>query len=121
MSYDEGCYELNIFACSVTNTDANGHLKSYLLDTVFWKKTNRSTVGQTVFQVLNSYDISFKSVIYFDTDNAAYMKKAFCKILQGLYPKAIQCKCLAHVINLVGEAFRHPLTNIDRFVHCFSQ
>ena len=91
----------------ITNKDANGHLKSYLSDTVFMEKTNHSNVDQAVVQVLNRCDFSFNNVVCFNTDNAAYMKKAFHGILHGLYLKAIHCMCLAHIIylHLVREAF----------------
>ncbi len=122
MSDDEGRYVLNILACPVTAPkDENGLLKSYLLDVCFLEKTNHSTVAQAVVGVLNEYGITFDNVAVFDTDNAAYMKKAYKEILKGLYPKAIHCTCLAHITNLVGESFRKPLADLDKFVRCFSQ
>ena len=121
MSDDEGRYILNILACPISVKDKDGLLKSYLLDTCFLPKTNHSTVGQAVVQVLNSYNVTFNDVIVFDTDNAAYMKKTYTDILKGLYPKSIHCTCLAHIINLVGEAFRKPLEELDKFVRYFSQ
>ena len=113
---NDGRYVLNILACPVNAaTDENGLLKSYLLDTCFLEKTNHSTVAQAVVGVLNEYGVNYDNVVDFDTDNATYTKKAYNDVLTGLYPKAIHCTCLTHIVNLVGEFFRRPLVDLDKF------
>jgi len=78
-------------------------------------------VSKAVIQVINDYDIPYENIIIFDTDNAAYMKKAFDQVLSGLFPNAIHCTCLAHILNLVGESFRKPFSDLNLFVRSFSQ
>jgi hypothetical protein len=74
-----------------------------------------------VVKTLQLYDIAFCDVIVFDTDNAAYMKKAYKSVLSPLFPNSVHITCLAHIVNLVGESFRSPFVEVNEFVRAFSQ
>ena len=120
MSDDEGRFVLNIlFAPLITNNE--GKIVSFLAETVFLAKTDHSTVSQAVVKTLQLYSIEFCDVIVFDTDNAAYMKKAYRTVLSPLFPCSVHVTCLAHIMNLVGESFRSPFVQVNEFVRAFSQ
>ena len=120
MSDDEGRFVLNVLVAPLQRNEA-GRVVTYLLGTEFLKVTNHSTVSQAVVKVVNDFEICYENVTVFDTDNAAYMKKAFDQVLSGLFPNAIHVTCLAHIVNLVGESFRKPFTDFNSFVRSFSQ
>lgn len=120
MSDDEGRYVLNILLAPI-ELDKNGRVIAYLGDCVFLPRTDHSTVSQAVVKCLTEFGIEFDNVAVFDTDNAAYMKKAFKTILQGLCVNAIHITCLAHIINLIGQSFRKPFVEVNDFVRYFSQ
>jgi len=120
MSDDEGRFVLNIlFAPLITNNE--GQIVSFLAETVFLAKTDHSTVSQAVVKTLQLYSIEFCDVIVFDTDNAAYMKKAYRTVLSPLFPCSVHVTCLAHIMNLVGESYRSPFVQVNEFVRAFSQ
>lgn len=83
--------------------DESGRILAYLADTVFLEECNHSTVSVAVVKCLQEYGIANENVIVFDTDNAAYMKKAYKAALQSLFPNSIQVTCMAHIINLIGS------------------
>ena len=56
-----------------------------------------------------------------DTDNASYMKKSFREIMSPLFPDAIHVTCSAYIMNLVGDAFRKPVDEVNDFVKKFNQ
>ncbi|CAM4444730.1 unnamed protein product [Leuciscus chuanchicus] len=62
-----------------------------------------------------------EDVIVFDTDNAAYMKKAYTAALQSLFPNSLHVTCMAHIMNLIGDAFRRPFDQLNAFMLSFSQ
>ena len=92
-----------------------GKVLSYLADTIFLEKTNHSTVSQAVIKVLQDYHIEFDNVICFDTDNAAYMKKAYKEVFCALFPNSIHITCLGHINGLVGEAYTKPFEALTEF------
>jgi hypothetical protein len=100
--------------------DDNGKMHSYLCDTVFLKTVDHKTVSQAVVKTLQEYNINNDNVIVFNTDNAAYMLKAYSDCLSVLYPNVVHITCLAHIMNLVGEAFRKPFTALNEFIRTFS-
>lgn len=120
MSDDEGRFVLNILFAPLIKNNEN-KIVSFLVDTVFLAKTDHTTVSQAVVKTLHLYGIEFCDVIVFDTDNAAYMKKAYQSVLAPLFPNSVHITCLAHIINLVGESFRSPFVGVDEFVRAFSQ
>lgn len=91
-------------------------VQSYLLDTKFLSSTNSSTVSSAIVECLVASGIKFTDVITFNTDNAAYMKKAFKDVLKGLMPNATHVTCMAHVMNLLGNAFRKPFARTNKFI-----
>ncbi|KAI4829744.1 hypothetical protein KUCAC02_001417 [Chaenocephalus aceratus] len=103
----EGRCVLNILLAPLKK-DHSGRILAYLADTVFLEQCNHSTVYVAVVKCLQEYSIQNEDVIVFDTDNAAYMKKAFKSALQALYPKSLHITCMAHIMNLIGNAFRKP-------------
>lgn len=100
--------------------NANGRVVSYLAATEFLPCTNHTTVSQAVIRTLHSYEIDFGDIVVFDTDNAAYMKKAYLTVLSALCPNSIHVTCLAHIVNLVGESIRAPFKDLNQFVRAFS-
>lgn len=74
-----------------------------------------------VVRCLKEYDSNNEDVIVFDTDNAAYMKKAFTAALQSLFPNSLHITCMAHIMNLIGNAFRKPFVQLNSFIMSFSQ
>lgn len=116
----EGRCVLNILIAPLEK-DESGRILAYLADTVFLKECNHSTVSQAVVQCLHEYSISNENVIVFDTDNATYMKKAYTAALQSLFPNSIHITCMAHIMNLIGDAFRRPFEKVNSFQLSFSQ
>ncbi|GFN98242.1 glycine--tRNA ligase [Plakobranchus ocellatus] len=110
-------FVLNILAAPMEPLSADvDKVQSYLLDTRFLSATNHSTVGTAIIECLVSTGIKFTDVITVNTDNAAYMKKAFNEILKGLMLNATHIMCMAHIMSLVGEAFRKPFNRTNKFV-----
>nr|XP_033947658.1 uncharacterized protein LOC117452938 [Pseudochaenichthys georgianus] len=116
----EGRCVLNILLAPLKK-DHSGRILAYLADTVFLEQCNHSTVSVAVVKCLQEYRIQNEDVIVFDTDNAAYMKKAFKSALQALYPNSLHITCMAHIMNLIGNAFRKPFVQLNSFMMSFSQ
>lgn len=70
-----------------------------------------------VVKTLQEYDIAIEDVIVFDTDNAAYMLKAYRDALKSLFPHSIHITCMTHIMNVIGGAF----TELNTFMMYFSQ
>jgi len=120
MSDDEGRFVLNILAAPLARNE-DGQVLTYLLGAEFLAVTNHMTVSKAVIKVINDFYISCENIVVFDTGDAAYMKKAYTQVLSGLFPNSIHVTCLAHILNLVGESFRKPFTELNAFVRSFSQ
>jgi hypothetical protein len=76
-----------------------------LVKTEFLDDTVNSTnIAQLVIKTLQFYNISHDNLIFFISDNAAYMIKAF-QILSPLIPQLKHNCCLPHILNLVGETW----------------
>ncbi|KAL0185277.1 hypothetical protein M9458_020974, partial [Cirrhinus mrigala] len=116
----EGRCVLNILIAPLEK-DESGRILAYLADTVFLEQCNHSTVSVSVVMCLQEYDIANEDVIVFDTDNAAYMKKAYTAALQSLFPNSLHVTCMAHIMNLIGDAFRRPFDQLNAFMLSFSQ
>lgn len=84
------------------------------------QKVDNVTVSQAVISTLSWYGICFDSISVFDTDNAAYCLKAV-QTLKQLCPNAVHITCLAHIMNLIGQAFKSPFQLITSFVVYFSR
>ena len=110
----EGRCVLNILIAPLEK-DESGRILAYLADTVFLEECNHSTVSMSVVKCLQEYCIDNEDVIVFDTDNAAYMKKAYKAALQSLFPNSLHVTCMAHIMNLVGSA------KLNAFMLSFSQ
>lgn len=100
---------LNILFAPLLITNNSNKIASYLVDTEFMDKCDHSTVSQAVIKVLHDYDIEANNVISYNTDNAAYMLKAFRTILTYLFPNAVHITCLSHICNLIGDSLRNLL------------
>lgn len=116
----EGRCVLNILIGPLEK-DPSGRILAYLADTVFLEECNHSTVSMAVVKCLQEYDIDNNDVVVFNTDNASYMKKAYNAALQSLFPNSIHVTCLAHIMNLIGGAFRRPFDQLNAFMLSFSQ
>lgn len=113
-SDDQGRFVLNILFAKMEQTESGAN-KSYLAETIFLQNTNNVTVSQSVVRVVTDFGISFDSVRIFCTDNAAYMGKAFRDTLSVIFPNCIHMTCMAHLMNLVCEAFRKPFADVHKF------
>ena len=110
-------FVLNVLAAPLEPLSADvDKVQSYLLDTRFLTATNHTTVATAIIECLVSTGIKFTDVVTINTDNAAYMKKAFNDVLKGLMPNATHITCMAHIMNLVGDAFRKPFNRTNKFV-----
>ena len=116
----EGRCVLNILLAPLEK-DHSGRILAYLADTVFLEQCNHSTVSVTVVRCLQEYSINNEDVIVFNTDNAACMKKAFPAALQSLFPNSLHITCMAHIINLIGNAFRKPFVQLNSSMLSISQ
>jgi hypothetical protein len=65
---------------------------------------NNTTISQIILSTLQKYQVSFNNVLFFITDNAAYMVKTF-RNLSPIMPQMKHNTCLAHIMNLVGECW----------------
>ena len=108
-------FVLNVLAAPLEPLSADvDKVQSYHLDTRF--ATNHTTVATAIIECLVSTGIKFTDVVTINTDNAAYMKKAFNDVLKGLMPNATHITCMPHIMNLVGDAFRKPFNRTNKFV-----
>jgi hypothetical protein len=53
---------------------------------------------------LHFYNIPYKNIIFFISDNASYMKLAYSH-LSPFLPRMKHNCCLAHILNLIGETW----------------
>ena len=97
----------------------NGNSVAYLLDSHFLSSTNNKTVAQKVVQTANDYGIDYDSVLVFNSDNVAYMKKAFTEALSCMFPNCVHVTCLSHIANLVASDFKKKFKDVTEFVKCF--
>jgi hypothetical protein len=119
MSDAEGRFVLNILLAP-TKINKDVHVIAYLADTIMLQKVDNVTVSQAVISTLSWYGICFDSISVFDTDNAAYCLKAV-QTLEQLCPNALNITCLAHIMNLIGQAFKSPFQLVTSFVVYFSR
>jgi hypothetical protein len=75
-----------------------------LVKTEHLTTVNSTTIAQLVVKTLQFYNIPFENIILFISDNASYMIKAF-NILSPLICQMRHNRCLAHILNLVGETW----------------
>lgn len=108
-------YVLNVLA-SPLELDKTGAVRPYLLDTVFLDSTNFSTVAAAVIKTVTAFEISYEDIVVINTDNAAYMRKAYREVWKGLFPNSVHITCLAHVCNLFGDSFKKPFKAVTQFV-----
>ncbi len=111
----EGRCVLNILLAPLKKDDSN-RIVSYLVDTVFMDKCDHSTVSQAIIKVLHEYEIKSENVISFNTDNAAYMLKAFNTVLTNLFANSVHITCLSHICNLIGDTFKKPFDEVNSFL-----
>lgn len=116
----EGRCVLNILF-AICEVNEHGKITTYFADAVFMDKCNHNTVAQQVVRVIQSYGIDYDDVVVFNTDNAAYMLKAYKSVLKALFPISVHITCLAHIINLIGDAFRKPFKEVDEFMMNWSR
>jgi len=90
---------------SVLNVLFSYHNKTRLVNTIFLERVNHTTIAQSFVNTVNSYNISFNNLIFYISDNAAYMKKAYTDVLSPLIPNLLHNTCLAHSYNLIGETW----------------
>jgi len=121
LSDDEGRYVLDIMAVILDFDELSpeGNCVAYLLDTHFLSETNNTTVSQAIVRTVNEYEIDFDSVRVSNSDNVAYMKKAFNDTLSCLFPLAVHITCNSHIVNLVASDFKKYVKELNEFLKCF--
>ena len=121
LSDDEGRYVLDVMAVILDFDELSpeGNCVAYLLDTQFLSETNNKTVSQAIVRTVNEYDIEFDNVRVFNSDNVAYMKKAFNETLSCLFPLSVHITCNSHIVNLVASDFKKHFTELNEFLKCF--
>ncbi|KAK3740849.1 hypothetical protein QZH41_008815, partial [Actinostola sp. cb2023] len=97
----------------------NGNSVAYLLDSAFLHETNNRTVSRAVVKTVHEYGIDYDNVRVFNSDNVAYMKKAFCDTLSCLFPFCIHITCHSHIVNLAASDFKKSFKEVTEFVKCF--
>ncbi|CAB4411643.1 unnamed protein product [Rhizophagus irregularis] len=78
--------------------------KTKLAKTEFLSNVNASSISQFVMNTIHFYNISYENIIFFISDNASYMKLAYSNLSPFLPNLKHNC-CLAHILNLIGEAW----------------
>ncbi|GBC47780.2 hypothetical protein GLOIN_2v1761146 [Rhizophagus irregularis DAOM 181602=DAOM 197198] len=81
----------------------NGVTKLVHVD--YLENVNNCTIGQLLIQTLVQWGISFDLPQLIASDSAAYMKKCYRDVLKPLMPQLVHLPCLAHILNLIGEAW----------------
>uniref|UniRef100_H3A950 DUF659 domain-containing protein n=1 Tax=Latimeria chalumnae TaxID=7897 RepID=H3A950_LATCH len=115
---EEHCV-LNILAAPLV-PDTEGKVKSYMLNSVFLDKCNKSTVSIAVTNTLQEFNIQNENTVVFNTDNAAYMVAAYNTALKVSFPNVLHITCMAHIMNLVGESFWKPVKQLNDLMLHFS-
>lgn len=80
--------------------DESGEILPYLAGTVFLEQCSHSTLCN--------------DDVMFNTDNVAYMKKAYTAALKSLFPNSVHVTCMAYIINVVGGAFLRPFDQLKK-------
>ena len=121
LSDDEGRYVLDVMAVFLDfdELSPSGNSVAWLLDSHFLTATNNRTVSQSVVKTVHEYGIEYDNVRVFNSDNVAYMKKAFCDTLSCLFPYCIHITCHSHIVNLVASDFKKRFKEVTEFVKCF--
>ncbi|RHZ57261.1 hypothetical protein Glove_391g13 [Diversispora epigaea] len=71
----------------------------------YLESVNNCTIGQLIIQILVQWAIPFDLPLLIASDLAAYMKKCYRDVLKSIMPQLIHLPCLAHILNLIGEAW----------------
>ncbi|GFO18988.1 CGG triplet repeat-binding protein 1 [Plakobranchus ocellatus] len=114
MSDANGRYVLNVLA-SPLELDKTGAVRPYLLDTVFLDSTNFSTVAAAVIKTVTAFEINYEDIVVINTDNAAYMRKAYRENKDKLLISMVKCVCEPEpaVDMVVQAAARAPIALHD--------
>ena len=112
----------NILAAILDDDECGDEkLPVYLLEAVFIEKSNNITASQAVVRVVTDFHINFNNVLVFNSDNVAYMKKAFEDTLRVIFPNAVHVTCMAHITNVLADDFKKPFKlSITAFVKKFN-
>ena len=81
----EGRCVLNILISPLVKQGEN-KIIPYLANTAFMDKCDHTNVSEAVIKTLNDIGVDSENVVSFNTDNTAYMLKAFKTILTHLFP-----------------------------------
>lgn len=76
-----------------------------LVTTNHLQAVNNITISQLVLNTIYSFNIDINNIIFFISDNASYMIKAY-QNLATLMPNLKHNTCIAHILNLVGETWQ---------------
>jgi len=88
-------------------------------DTVFIEPVNNQTVAKAIVATISKLSINFDNIIGFNSDNVGYMTKAYNDTLKTLFSNCIHIGCYAHIMALLGTAWRLELKELDAFITSF--
>lgn len=75
-------------------------------------------MSQAVVRTVNEYGIDFDNVLIFNSDNAAYMRKAFQDTLSCLFQYCVHITCHSHIVSLVANDFKKHFSAATEFAKC---
>ena len=127
VSFDETCDSEGRYVCAVLFTDTYpdncSRLTSYTAEVHFLDHSpDHKTVAGLVINTLNAYELqaSYGNVSAFCSDNVSYNLRAFDHCLQTLLVNAKHLSCLAHILNLVCEAYLEEFPLLIKWVQMFA-
>lgn len=89
----------------------------YLCDVIKMEQAmNFDSTARLVMKTVREFHIEDKNVRFLVTDSAAYNNKAYVEVLRPLLPASVHCRCLCHILSLVGEDMMHVSEDADRLV-----
>ena len=121
LSNDEGRYVLDTMAVILDFDELSpkGNSIAYLLDTHLLSETNNKTMSQGIVRSANEYDIDYDNVRVFNSDNVAYIKKAFNDTLSCLFPLSVHITCNSHIVSLMATDFKKAFMELNELLKCF--
>ena len=88
--------------------------KSYLVEVAKVDTMNHEIAARLVVRTLRDFQIQDLDVHYLVSDSASYNGKAYLEILRPLYPNMVHCRCLCHILSLIGEVLQAISDPLDR-------
>ena len=107
LAYQQMNQQILEFICSLLNVIASIHGKPYLIGGGHMEACNHCSFSQAIIRSVTDIDIEFSHITAVVSDSAAYCRKAYREVLSAVVPNSVHVLCLAHIVNLVAQVFRH--------------